>query len=191
MAEYGSIEAPEPQESFLGSEPTPVPAPRRKLRYAGGVFAASLLILGTCGLASTIGAFSVGTAADESWLASVHTIESDSEDSDKTWIPIPYEGTYHSGYEKGSYCKLTGCTGGYMCAQGGSLWHKFGSDNIDVRDDNYKMCQPEITNHFDGGVRCTGAVNLPADTKDKCVKLVKPSTHGWWCCQYWDGEYHV
>ena len=73
MAEYGSIEAPEPQESFLGSEPTPVPAPRRKLRYAGGVFAVSLFILGTCGLA-TIGAFSVGTAADESWLASVHII---------------------------------------------------------------------------------------------------------------------
>ena len=106
-------------------------------------------------------------------------------------IPMEYEGTYHSGYEKGSYCKLTGCTGGYMCAQGGSLLTKFDSDNIDVRDDNYKICQPEITNHFDGGVRCTGAVNLPADTKDKCVKLVKPSTHGWWCCQYWDGEYHV
>ena len=168
MAEYGSIEAPEPQESFLGSEPTPVPAPRRKLRYAGGVFAATLLILGTCGLASTIGAFSVGTAADESWLASVHTIESDSEDSDKTWIPIPYEGTYHSGYEKGSYCKLTGCTGGYMCAQGGSLLTKFDSDNIDARDDNYKTCQPEV-NDFDGGTRCTGAVNLPADTNDKCV----------------------
>ena len=32
---YGSIEAPEPpQESFLSSEPTQVPAPRRKLRYA-------------------------------------------------------------------------------------------------------------------------------------------------------------
>ena len=190
MAEYGSIEAPEPQESFLGSEPTPVPAPRRKLRYAGGVFAVSLFILGTCGLA-TIGAFSVGTAADESWLASVHTIESDSdsEDSDKTWIPIPYEGTYHSGYEKGSYCKLTGCTGGNMCAQGGSLWHKFGSDNIDVRDDNYETCQPE--NHDFEGATCTKGVNLPAHTNDKCVKMVEPSTDGWRCCQYWDGEYHV
>ncbi len=191
MAEYGSIEAPEPpQESFLSSEPTPVPAPRRKLRYAGSVFAVSLFILGTCGLA-TIGAFSVGTAADESWLASVHTIESDSdsEDSDKTWIPMKYEGTYQSGYEKGSYCKLTGCTGGYMCAQGGSLLTKFDSDNIDVRDDNYKMCQPEV-NHFDGGTRCTGAVNLPADTNDKCVRWKKPDTHGWACCELNEkGEY--
>ena len=44
MAEYGSIEAPEPpQESFLCSKPTPVPAPRRKLC---GLLA-GLLILGT------------------------------------------------------------------------------------------------------------------------------------------------
>ena len=167
MAEYGSIEAPEPQESFLGSEPTPVPAPRRKL-YG---LLAGLLILGTV---------SFYTSSSHGWsqLATVRQ------------IPMEYEGTYQSGYEKGSYCKLTGCTGGYMCAQGGSLLTKFDSDNIDVRDDNYKTCQPE-NHHFDGGVRCTGAVNLPADTKDKCVKLVKPSTHGWWCCQYWDGEYHV
>ena len=101
---------------------------------------------------------------------------------------MEYEGTYHSGYEKGSYCKLTGCTGGNMCAQGGSLWYKFDSDNIDVRDDNYKMCQPEV-NDFEGAT-CTGAVNLPAHTEDKCVKLVKPRTDGWRCCQYWDGEYH-
>ena len=101
---------------------------------------------------------------------------------------MEYEGTYHSGYEKGSYCKLTGCTGGYMCAQGGSLLTKFDSDNIDVRDDNYKMCQPEV-NDFEGAT-CTGAVNLPAHTNDKCVELVQPSTDEWRCCQYWDGQYH-
>ena len=175
MAEYGSIEAPEPQESFLGSEPTPVPAPRRKL-YAGGLLA-GLLILGT------VSYYSSSSRGGWSQLASVHKI--DSEDS---WVPMEYEGTYHSGYEKGSYCKLTGCTGGNMCAQGGSLWYKFDSDNIDVRDDNYKMCQPEV-NDFEGAT-CTGAVNLPAHTEDKCVKLVKPRTDGWRCCQYWDGEYH-
>ena len=163
MAEYGSIEAPEPQESFLGSEPTPVPAPRRKLL-------AGLLILGTV---------SFYTSSSHGWsqLATVRQ------------IPMKYEGTYHSGYEKGSYCKLTGCTGGYMCAQGGSLLTKFDSDNIDVRDDNYKMCQPEV-NHFDGGTRCTGAVNLPADTNDKCVRWKKPDTHGWACCELNEkGEY--
>ena len=76
-----------------------------------------------------------------------------------------------------------------MCAQGGSLWLKFDSDNIDVRDDNYKTCQPKA-NHFPHGVECTGAVNLPAHTNDKCVELVKPSTDEWRCCQYWDGQYH-
>ena len=161
MADYGSIEAPEPpQESFLSSEPTQVPAPRRKF-IAGGLLA-GLLILGTV----------YYTSSSHGWsqLATVRL------------IPMEYEGTYHSGYEKGSYCKLTGCTGGYMCAQGGSLLTKFDSDNIDVRDDNYKTCQPE-NHHFDGGVRCTGAVNLPADTNDKCVKWIKPNTHGWACCE--------
>ena len=77
MAEYGSIEAPEPQESFLGSEPTPVPAPRRKLL-------AGLLILGTV---------SFYTSSSHGWsqLATVRQ------------IPMKSEGTYHSGYEKGSY----------------------------------------------------------------------------------------
>ena len=59
---------------------------------------------------------------------------------------------------------------------------------LSLSPNTYKTCQPE-NNDFEGAT-CTAAVNLPAHTKDKCFKLVKPSTDEWRCCQYWDGKYH-